>query len=173
MGPNSWRQASLQFAPILILTAQRMMATNIGEMLRGFGPHGSISVASSNDEALAMTAAINPKLLFVDQVGANIDGLRFVRDLRRSQLAAVAAPVIMISEERTISALREAQNSGVHEYLVKPLSAAHLIKRLDAVVAEWRPWFETQSYAGPDRRRFNAGADAARKNRRKVLTPPQ
>ena len=170
MPPRNWRQASAQFDPILVLAAQRTIAITVGEMLRGFGPHGSISWVTSNEDALRMVAGIKPKLIFVEQTGLGIDGLKFVRDLRQGGLPGKAAPVILMSDERSVSALRAAQNAGAHEFLVRPFSADHLLKRLDAVASEPRPWFETASYAGPDRRRFNTATTPVGQNRRKVVT---
>jgi DNA-binding response OmpR family regulator len=167
MQPKTWRGASLQYDPILVVGVQPVTVAALGEMLRGFGPCGAISQAASNDEALALTARLNPKLIFVEPAGAELDGLQFVRDLRRSGLAADGAPVILICAERTVTALREAQNAGVHEFLVRPISPAHLLRRLDAVVSEWRPWIETESYVGPDRRRFDTAGAPENLNRRK------
>jgi len=104
--------------------------------------------------------------VFVERGMATPDGLQFVRDLRRSNLAAKAAPVIVLSDERTVAALREAQNAGVHEFLVRPFSAAHLIRRLDAICGDQRLWIDTSSYVGPERRRFNS-ADAPKASERR------
>ena len=167
MQPRTWRGASLQYDPILVLAAQPATAATLGEMLRGFGPCGTISQTASNTEALALTERLDPKLMFVEHAGAEFDGLQFVRDLRRSGLAADGAPVIVICAERTVAALREAQNAGAHEFLVRPITPTHLLRRLDAVVGEWRPWIETQSYVGPDRRRFDTAGAPGSTNRRK------
>jgi CheY-like chemotaxis protein len=79
MPSRSWRTSSLQFPRILVVAAQRATAVSLGEMLRGFGPHGSIDWTASSEEAAERAARWQPSLLFVDRIGGQIDGLAFVR----------------------------------------------------------------------------------------------
>jgi hypothetical protein len=63
----------------------------------------------------------------------------------------------MLSGPPTLRTMREAQNAGAHELLIRPFSTYQLGKRLEAIAAP-RIWIETASYIGPDRRRFNSAA---------------
>nr|MBC8238861.1 response regulator [Alphaproteobacteria bacterium] len=47
----------------------------------------------------------------------------------------------------------EARDIGVNEYLVKPFSAAQLLKRIQTIVEHPRPFVRTENFFGPDRRR--------------------
>jgi CheY-like chemotaxis protein len=167
---EAWRSRSVSFDPILVLSRERSNASRLGEMLRGLGAHGSIIWAGSNEQARILADRAQPKLFFVDRNGNGIEGLRFVEQLRRSGFPCKAAPVILVSGEATVAIMREAQNAGAHEYLLWPYSPAQLAKRLDAISGPPRPWFETDSYVGPDRRRFNS-AGQGRPERRKRPPP--
>ena len=173
MTPKTWRQCCAQFDQLLVLAAQRATAAALGAMLRGFGPHGAISWTGSAAQAHGLVQRLAPQLIFVERAGAEFDGLAFVRSLRRSGHGSRDTPVILMSDERTVAALRDAQNAGVHEFLVKPFSAAHLLKRLDVICGEPRTWIETASYTGPDRRRFNSADVPAAMDRRRRTSAPK
>jgi CheY-like chemotaxis protein len=165
MAPRGWEQSSSRFDQILVLARQRSTATKLGEMLRGFGAHGPIAWTASETEAMEITVHLQPRLLFVERAGT-FDGLTFVRHLRRSAISASRSPVILLSDQRTVGALRDAQNAGVHEFLAIPFSSAHLLKRLDVISEAPRPWIHVASYSGPDRRRFNSAEVTDNKERR-------
>ncbi|MGZ3273412.1 MAG: response regulator [Caulobacteraceae bacterium] len=143
--------------PVLIVTPNRADAQLVTEQLRGFASTIVTLWAETAGAALAMTKAQAPRLVFVDQTPAPLDGLAFVRALRRSGLPSRQAPVIMMASQPTLRDMRDAQNAGAHELLVRPFSAFQLGKRLEAVAAP-RTWVETAAYVGPDRRRFNSAA---------------
>lgn len=153
---TSWTRESRRFDPILVLSSERGLAVILADMLRGYGPLGAILWAGSVKEGLAIAHRLRPRLCFVEETGKDLDGLSFVRQLRESDTLAKAAPVILISREATVVALRAAQNAGVHEFLLRPFSASQLLKRLDAITGPPRAWVATDGYHGPDRRRFNA-----------------
>jgi DNA-binding response OmpR family regulator len=144
----------IRLQPVLVVTQNRTDANLVGEQLRGFASTIATLSAQTAQTALATAGAQSPGLVFVEQT---MDGLAFVRALRRSALPCREAPVIMMTSQPTLRAMREAQNAGAHEFLVRPFSAYQLAKRLEAVAAP-RPWVETASYIGPDRRRFNSAA---------------
>jgi DNA-binding response OmpR family regulator len=166
MAPSSWRRSGLQFHQILVVAAQRATASQLGEMLRGFSTHGAIAWTASQVEAMDMAARLKPKLLFVEQAGG-FEGLSFVRHLRKSATSSRKAPVILLSEGRTVGDLRRAQNAGAHEFLVIPFEPASLLRRLDAICGAPRAWIESAAYVGPDRRRFNSAEEQADGERRK------
>ena len=172
MRPKSWRQASMQFDHILVVSGQRAVAASLREMLRGFGPHGTVAWTSSATDALEMAAKAPRCLLFVEAGSREVDGLSLVGSLRRSAAAAKAAPVIVISDVGTVAALRDAQNAGAHEFMIRPFSAAHLLKRLDAICGDPRSWIEVATYVGPDRRRFNSAAARPSVERRSKTVGP-
>jgi DNA-binding response OmpR family regulator len=142
---------------VLIVTQYRADANLLTEQLRGFASGVATVWAQTAETALAAAKAQSPRLVFVEQTSEPFDGLAIVRDLRRSGLPCREAPVIMLSGPPTLRTMREAQNAGAHELLIRPFSTYQLGKRLEAIAAP-RIWIETASYIGPDRRRFNSAA---------------
>jgi DNA-binding response OmpR family regulator len=153
-----WRKKATKFAPILVVSAERGVAQRLAEMMRGLGPVPEVIWSGAEGEAWRHVEATHPKLVFVEQPGFEIDGLALVRRLRRSDAPCRQAPVIMMSDEATIGAMRAAQAVGAHEFLIRPFSAHDLAKRLEAVAGTPRNWIEGRVYVGPDRRRFNSAA---------------
>jgi DNA-binding response OmpR family regulator len=152
-----WTEDVIRLQPVLVLTQHRVDANLVVDQLRGFSSRIVTLSAQTAKAAMTLAAAESPRLVFVEQAGPPVDGLAFVRALRRSGLRCREAPVIMMSGQMTLREMREAQNAGAHEFLVRPFSAYQLAKRLEAVAAP-RPWVETAVYIGPDRRRFNSAA---------------
>jgi hypothetical protein len=60
----------------------------------------------------------------------------------------------------------EARDSGITEFLAKPIAAKALCERILSVVLSPRPFVQTKSYFGPDRRR-NVVSNYAGPERRK------
>jgi DNA-binding response OmpR family regulator len=146
------------FAPILVISTERRTAAGLAEVMRGLGPVGEILWAGANADGWRLIEVYHPKLVFIEQAGRDIDGLALTKQLRHSPLPNRQAPVILISDEATIGAMRAAQNAGAHEFLIRPFSALDLSRRLEAVCGSARLWIEASAYIGPDRRRFNSAA---------------
>jgi DNA-binding response OmpR family regulator len=106
---------------------------------------------------LALCQQIEPQVILTELQGPTLDGLKFVRTLRRSALSCRTVPVIVITATPTASAIIAARNCGVHEFLCKPYTIRDLSRRLEAVALHGRDWIEAVNYVGPDRRRFNSG----------------
>jgi CheY-like chemotaxis protein len=152
-----WTEDVIRLQPVLVVTQHRADANLIFDQLRAYAPTIVTLWAQTADAALALVASQSPRLVFVEQADPRLDGLAFVRALRRSGLACREAPVIMMNSQLTLRGLRDAQNAGAHEFLVRPFSAYQIAKRVEVVIAP-RPWVETAAYMGPDRRRFNSAA---------------
>lgn len=152
-----WIEDVIRLQPVLVVTPHHADATLVMEQLRGFASTITTLWGRTTEAAQAAAAARSPGVMFVEQAGQPLDGLAFVRALRRSDLPCREAAVIMMTSQPTLRAMREAQNAGAHEFLVRPFSAHQLARRLEVIVAP-RPWVETASYVGPDRRRFNSAA---------------
>ncbi len=105
-------------------------------------------------------------MIFTERAGPKLDGESLTRKLRRSNLAARRAPVIMVTADATASSIKGARDSGVHEFLRKPFTSADLFKRVENVALKPRDWIEAVGYVGPDRRRFNSGEYAGPQKRK-------
>jgi CheY-like chemotaxis protein len=131
-----------------------------------------IWTAPDTQKSLTVAQGIEPHVIFVDH-GLGLDGAALTRQIRRSEMMCRRSPVIMISAQATAAAIIGARDSGVHEFLRKPIK--DLVRRLEAVATRPRDWIEGIGYVGPDRRRFNSGNYAGALKRRvdHVATPDE
>lgn len=154
---------------ILVVEPIAASARLLSELLKGVGVK-EIHIVQTGFQALNTCKLLEPQVVFTE-VGANQDGLDFVRNLRRSSLACREAPVIVVTAQATAGAIVAARNAGVHEFLRKPFAARDLNRRLEAAILHSRDWIEAVGYVGPDRRRFNS-ADYQGPRKRRVDQAP-
>ena len=149
-----------QLAPflrrVLVIDSSHAGARLLGELVKGLGAK-HVVLEATDASAMASCKNFEPQIIFTELAGKNLDGLNFVRALRRSTLAARQAPVIVVTAEATAAAIVASRNAGVHEFLRKPFTTKDLVRRLEAVTLRSRDWIEAINYIGPDRRRFNSG----------------
>jgi len=96
-----------------------------------------------------------PDIILLDLHMPILDGfdvLRMVRDRATSPNPYV--PVIVLSAYSERWRILQARDLGATEYLVKPVSASAIYSRVANIVLNPRPFVETKTYFGPDRRRF-------------------
>jgi two-component system chemotaxis response regulator CheY len=67
-------------------------------------------------------------------------------------------PIIMLSAHGERWRVVEAVRLGVHEYLIKPVSAKALYDRLVAIVSQPRPVVQLGDYYGPEPRKLMTAA---------------
>jgi CheY-like chemotaxis protein len=132
--------------------AARLFTELMREMCQ---PH--VWTATTTERAMKVAETCDPQLIVVCLGDERLDGLGFVRKLRRSHWSCRKAPVITITGAATAGMILAARDAGVHEFLRKPYSMKDLIRRLEAVTIKERDWVEGVGYVGPDRRRFNSG----------------
>jgi two-component system, response regulator PdtaR len=145
----------------------------VGSLLthaRGFSMYRAGDAAA----AWALFGEAAPALVLIAHEQPRRDAVRLTRALRRSELAARQAPVIVLVREATASQILAARDAGAHEVLAKPFTLKDLVQRVDAVMDKPRDWVEGMGYVGPDRRRFNSGAFAGpRKRGQDAATTPE
>ena len=98
--------------------------------------------------------ATHPDLVLCDLKMSPMGGLEFVRQLRAdAENPHRFVPVIMITAYAELDTVAGARDSGVNEFMAKPISAAALEKRIRRVREDQRPFVEAPDFNGPDRRR--------------------
>jgi two-component system, response regulator PdtaR len=150
------RQLAPFLGRVLVVDSSHAGARLLGELLKGLGAR-HVVLEASDAGAMAACKNFEPQIIFTELSGKSLDGLNFVRALRRSTLAGRQAPVIVVTTEATAGAIVASRNAGVHEFLRKPFTTKDLVRRLEAVTLRSRDWIEAINYIGPDRRRFNSG----------------
>jgi len=145
---------NLEDVSFLVVEDNSFMRSLIKTILKALRT-GPVKDASDGAEALQiLDAGFSPDIILLDRDMPVLDGVEFVKLLRKSnEEAGRFAPVIMISAHADISKVFEARDAGVNEYLVKPLSPESLYRRIFEVVTHPRTFVKAPHYAGPCRRR--------------------
>eukprot|EP00657_Telonema_sp_P-1_P001546 TRINITY_DN14131_c0_g1_i1.p3 TRINITY_DN14131_c0_g1~~TRINITY_DN14131_c0_g1_i1.p3 ORF type:complete len:121 (-),score=21.43 TRINITY_DN14131_c0_g1_i1:249-611(-) len=100
-----------------------------------------------------------------------ISGTDFTRLVRRSEESPNPyVPILMVTGYADKRTIIDARNAGVHDIIVKPLSAALVSMRLSEVILNPRNFVRTKSYFGPDRR-DGQGLDSGDRRRNLEATP--
>lgn len=138
---------------VLVVDDNHHMCTILRTVLNGAGVRDVVEArdAASGFEALRNST---PDLALVDFQLGDLDGLEFTRLVRTADDSPLPyLPIIMVTAHAERSRVREAVDAGVHEFVVKPVSAKALIARIRSIVLHPRPFVKTPTYFGPDRRR--------------------
>jgi len=150
---------------VLVVDPFQASSRMLADILKTMGAREVIE-SQTTTAALSAAGGHDPQMIFCEFRGAQLDGLAFVRSLRRSDLPCRMAPVIMVTGEATAQAIMGARNAGVHEFLRKPFAPKELSRRIEAVTMKGRDWVEGVHYVGPDRRRFNSAEFTGQRKRK-------
>ncbi len=137
---------------ILIIDDNAQMRTIIGAVLGGAGVR-RLHYAPNGQVGLARLAADPVDVVFVDYEMPVMNGLDFLAAARRLPGDTRFTPVIMLTGHSDLYRLNAARDRGVTEFLAKPVTALNILRRLEAVIFRPRPFIQSDSYFGPDRRR--------------------
>ena len=158
----------------LVAEDNPLMRSIITSVLRVLGAH-SIKEASDGGAALQIMKVSVPDIILVDWEMQPIDGLEFVKLVRRSEDSPNPfVPIIMLSGHSEHNRVLEARDAGVNEFVVKPISARTLFTRIQQVIESPRPFVKSKTYFGPDRRRHAVPyqGDERRKSRPETASGP-
>ena len=122
-------------------------------ILRGLGV-GKVRPVSDASSAFRQMRDARPDIIFVDWLMDPLDGLDFVRLLRKGEDSPdPMVPVVMVTSHPRARLVREARDAGVTEFLAKPVSVRDVAAKLELVIRHPRAFIRTRKYIGPDRRR--------------------
>ncbi|MCH8863150.1 MAG: response regulator [Proteobacteria bacterium] len=124
----------------------------VRDLLRSIGFEDVI--LGSEFEAVRIAITENrPDLLILGSSFPDGDVVALIKDLRHNKLGKDPfLPVITLTSEATEELVGAVADSGSDDLLVYPLSAGHLLKRIEALVEKRKPFVVTRDYIGPDRR---------------------
>jgi two-component system, chemotaxis family, chemotaxis protein CheY len=118
---------------------------------------GVKDVFEANDGIAALDAirSIAPDVVVLDWEMPLLSGAELVRIVRSPGVFPMPdIPIIMLSAHGERWRVVEAARLGVHEYLVKPVSAKSIYDRLVAIVSQPRPVVKRGDYYGPEPRKL-------------------
>jgi CheY-like chemotaxis protein len=102
---------------------------------------------------LEVICARNPAVVLLDADLPLYSGLEVVRAVRKPNVFPCPhVPIIMMSNGASQSEVQKAMRAGVHEFLLKPISAKALQDRLTAILTIPRAMTRTGDYYGPEPR---------------------
>ena len=142
-------------ARFLVVDDHQPMREILKSLLYGLGVR-HVDEARDAAAAFEMLRLTAYDVLLTDYDMAGETGVQLTGKLRRAaanQNRRIA--VVMITGRAEGPVIFSARDAGVDEYLIKPLTAAALVAKLEAVLQRRRPFVECDSYAGPCRRRRN------------------
>ena len=155
---------NLAEASILLAGGNPVEVDLLVQVFTGFGAiqlHRAKSVAAAREACKAPT-----DLLVMDAMLGAEDCFALVRWMRRAPGDGRFRPIILTAANASPSLIAAARDSGVNYVVAKPLTPRVLFERLLYVVREARPFVESPSYAGPDRRFHKLGPPSGGPGRR-------
>jgi two-component system chemotaxis response regulator CheY len=146
-------EAGIRSAKVLIVDDEFYMRKAMRMLLLSIGV---TDVHDASDGACGLIAigALDPDVVILDWQMAGMDGPEFVRQVRSPDTFPFPnVPIIMLTEHGEHSRVVEAMRLGVHEFLLKPVSAKALQERLISVLPNPRPNVKRGDDYGPAPRR--------------------
>jgi DNA-binding response OmpR family regulator len=139
---------------VLVVDDNRHTAEIVKSILEGVGAR-EIRIATTTHDGFRRLQEEMIDLIILDQnLGAGGAGVDLVRRIRKDPASPNPfVPIIMLTGYADAKLVVTARDCGVSEFLVKPFTAVGLLKRIEALIFQPRPFVRAQDYFGPDRRR--------------------
>jgi CheY-like chemotaxis protein len=139
---------------ILVVDDNRHAAEIVKSVLASVGAQ-DITEAAAADRAFALMKETAFDVVILDQnLGRGDEGIELVRRIRNDPGSPNPYVAILMltgyTEQRRVKAARDA---GVTEFLSKPFTITGLLRRVEALINQARPFVRSADYFGPDRRR--------------------
>ena len=110
----------------------------LSEVLKAFGV-SEIDAAGDAYAALELISAKHPDLVLCDWHMPAMDGIAFLRTLRRKEFGqAGTVPVIMLTAHSQPELVQAAMDAGANHFVTKPIVPADLLSRIVWVLEDTR-----------------------------------
>jgi CheY-like chemotaxis protein len=149
------RLQARQFAmtKVLVVDDEHYMRKVVRTLLMSIGVR-TVYEAADGLSGLDLIRTMSPQVVIVDWEMPGLDGRGFVRMVRSPDTFPYPdIPIIMLTGHSERSRVIEAMQSGVHEFLLKPVSSKALADRLTAVLNNPRKLVRKGDYYGPEPRK--------------------
>lgn len=165
------RKLDLTALKFLVVEPNAHMRVLTRQMLKGFRVKEIQEVTNMEQAKLACSQHTFDIILMELVVGSE-SGLSFCHYLRADPSSGHRfTPIIILTGFSQEANVKAAINAGGTEFLAKPISPATLYDRIAHVILRPRPFVETRTYFGPDRRRRN-DANIGQERRKENINPP-
>ena len=145
----------LNFGDVRILVAapDQLTADSLKILLRNTGFRNLYGVKSLGEIKSAL-AEESPDLMICECAFPEGDPSGLIHALRHHELGGNPfLPVIMITGDPAPELVGKIVDSGADDLIIKPLSGAYLLKRIEALVRVRKSFIVTSDYIGPERRK--------------------
>lgn len=130
------REPDFPHLTVLVVDDQDYIRKLLRQLLKHLGC-GTVLEASDGAEALNALATMTPDLILCDIRMQPVDGLEFLRQVRRGKGVLVSTvPIIFLTGESDRGTVMAAIESEVDGYLVKPVSPQDLRGKIVAVLSK-------------------------------------
>ena len=119
-------------------------------------------------EAMEHLGRDRADLVMVGAAFPDGDGTAFIERMRRTKaMASREVPVLLLAGHMRLADVCKARDCGANWVLVRPVTPVALYNRIAWLAKNERPFVETETYVGPDRRFKHEGPPAGTNGRRK------
>src|ERR1700744_6076063 len=137
---------------ILIADANPYMSMLLHSMLRAFGAN---KVLEARDTSTVLQTLENRRIdLFMCDVRLPKDGgmslVKVIRNMVSNENRTM--PILLMTSDTSESTIKGARDVGANMVIAKPMSPKALYERLAWIAFNPRPFVDTATYFGPDRR---------------------
>lgn len=164
--PSCMKPVDLRALRCLIVDDNAHIRRVVRMLLQGFGIREVIE-AEDGGEGLELFQTNAPDFVILDWAMPVLNGIELTLKLRDTEISNFPyVPIIMITGHSDKKRVIEARDSGVTEFVCKPISAKALYQRILVSVVSPRSFIRTESFFGPDRRRIVGGLGEDAEERR-------
>jgi two-component system chemotaxis response regulator CheY len=137
---------------ILVLEKHILIRNLFTEVFRNFGVP-TVQSTPDPEKAWQMFVHFPVDIVFSDWC-QDLDGMEFLRRIRQDEDSPNPfLPVVVITANTEMRHVIQARDSGMTEFLAKPVSAKQIYTRICNIVENHRPFVRAGGFFGPDRRR--------------------
>lgn len=146
------KKVNLRKVTILIVDPNEFSRTFIKSICRNLH-FGNILTTANTNEAFELLKANAVHLIVCDWALAPLSSIEFSKQVRNSQMANNAVPIIILTSTGSPEAIVAARDAGVDDYLTRPIVMRRLLNSFVSVLCLPRTFIKSKTYVGPNRRR--------------------
>lgn len=137
---------------VLIVDDERLIQRLVYDVLMKLG-FRQITVASSGRKAIELVSRQTFDFIITDWRMGDLDGIDLIRFVRANPASTCPRiPIILLTGNTEAHYVLTARDAGVNEYVIKPFTAEQLVRRIRSIIERPRPFIESSTYKGPERR---------------------
>jgi CheY-like chemotaxis protein len=169
VGPN--RTVNLDALSILLVEGNTSEMDILVQIFLGFGANKTLR-AADGPEASTIVSDNMIDLMIVDgMLPGEQDGFELIRSIRTGMTESRFMPILLILGHTSRANVERARDCGAHFVVAKPIKPGVLFERIAWLAGGLRPFVETETYMGPDRRFKMMGPPPGMDGRRREDLP--